>query len=368
MIQAGDPNTKNPESDRSLWGTGGPGYMIKEEFNTIQHDRGIVSMARSEHKDTAGSQFFIVHKDANFLDGQYTAFGRIVPGTYSDRTLDTVAAFETDERDAPLGESMVFKATITKATVIDPYVPISGEGTEIDRNVSIKEEKFMPYGKITNYLNELHKVSFDLPYRWDVAEGQGDLLSVKMEPGKDEHNAQQTIAKSGFTPQVLIGSENRTNYEVENNVVGTSNVFSIGGGDDPKILSNFIIRDANGVRAHLVMTTQNIQTEQGPKQFKVLQLYFNNLETNYSIIYVNTTEFFRYEVNAFSYTVNNFHIMIDGEMQRLMFGEGPVFQQIITDAKAAPEPEPLPPAVGPTRLSIMPLQPEVPGPDKVAIT
>ena len=165
-----------------------------------------------------------------------------------------------------------------------------------------------------------------------------------MEPGKDEHNAQQTIAKSGFTPQVLIGSENRTNYEVENNVVGTSNVFSIGGGDEPKILNNFIIRDANGVKAHLIMTTQNIQTEQGPKQFNVLQLYFNNLETNYSIIYVNTTEFFRYEVNAFSYTVNNFHMMIDGEMQRLMFGESPVFQQLMKDAKAVPEPEPLPPA------------------------
>ena len=159
-----------------------------------------------------------------------------------------------------------------------------------------------------------------------------------------EHNAQQTIAKSGFIPQVVIGSENRTSFEVENNVVGTSNVFSIGGGDEPKILNNFIIRDANGVKAHLVMTTQNIQTEQGPKQFKVLQLYFNNLETNYSIIYVNTTEFFRYEVNAFSYTVNNFHMMIDGEMQRLMFGESPVFQQLMKDAKAVPEPEPLPPA------------------------
>ena len=68
MIQAGDPNTKAiedyPDVDRSLWGQGGPGYQINEEFNTIQHDRGIVSMARSNHPDTAGSQFFIVHKDS----------------------------------------------------------------------------------------------------------------------------------------------------------------------------------------------------------------------------------------------------------------------------------------------------------------
>ena len=54
MIQAGDPNTKDPEVDRSLWGQGGPGYQINAEFNGLQHDRGIVSMARGEHPDTAG--------------------------------------------------------------------------------------------------------------------------------------------------------------------------------------------------------------------------------------------------------------------------------------------------------------------------
>ncbi len=63
VIQAGDPNTKDPESDRSLWGQGGPGYQIQQEFNTLQHDRGIVSMARSAHPDSAGSQFFIMTKD-----------------------------------------------------------------------------------------------------------------------------------------------------------------------------------------------------------------------------------------------------------------------------------------------------------------
>jgi len=62
MIQTGDPNTKDPEIDRSLWGTGGPGYVIEEEFNTLQHDRGIVSMARATDPDSAGSQFFIVHQ------------------------------------------------------------------------------------------------------------------------------------------------------------------------------------------------------------------------------------------------------------------------------------------------------------------
>ena len=96
MIQAGDPNTKDPESDRSSWGTGGPGYRIHEEFNTLQHDRGAVSMARSSHVDSAGSQFFIVHKDSNFLDGQYTVFGRLVPGTHSLNALDIIANLAVD--------------------------------------------------------------------------------------------------------------------------------------------------------------------------------------------------------------------------------------------------------------------------------
>ena len=76
MIQGGDPNTIN--GDSNTWGTGGPDTNIYEEFNSIKHNRGIVSMARSQDPNSAGSQFFIVHQDSNFLDGQYTVFGRIV--------------------------------------------------------------------------------------------------------------------------------------------------------------------------------------------------------------------------------------------------------------------------------------------------
>ncbi|MBI2127959.1 MAG: peptidylprolyl isomerase, partial [Nitrosarchaeum sp.] len=89
MIQGGDPNTK--DGDQSTWGTGGPGYSVNAEFNTIKHNRGIVSMARSADPNSAGSQFFIVHKDSNFLDEQYTAFGRIVTEE-SFETLDKIAS------------------------------------------------------------------------------------------------------------------------------------------------------------------------------------------------------------------------------------------------------------------------------------
>jgi peptidyl-prolyl cis-trans isomerase B (cyclophilin B) len=80
MIQGGDPNTKDPNK-KSEYGMGGPpGLRLKAEFNAKPHTRGIVSMARSNHPDSAGSQFFIVVKDSNFLDRQYTAFGEVIRG------------------------------------------------------------------------------------------------------------------------------------------------------------------------------------------------------------------------------------------------------------------------------------------------
>lgn len=79
MIQGGDPNSKDL-SKADMWGTGGPGFHLKAEFNDVNHARGVLSMARSSDPDSAGSQFFIMHKDSPFLNKQYTAFGAVVKG------------------------------------------------------------------------------------------------------------------------------------------------------------------------------------------------------------------------------------------------------------------------------------------------
>ncbi|MDP9292682.1 MAG: peptidylprolyl isomerase [Verrucomicrobiota bacterium] len=79
MIQGGDPLTKDP-SKESRWGTGDPGYKIKAEFNDKAHTRGVLSMARSNDPDSAGSQFFICLGDASFLNRKYTAFGKVIKG------------------------------------------------------------------------------------------------------------------------------------------------------------------------------------------------------------------------------------------------------------------------------------------------
>jgi len=100
MIQGGDPYTTDLQK-KDRWGTGGPDHRVNAEFNDIKHDRGILSMARSQDPNSAGSQFFIVHKKSYFLDGQYTVFGRIITAE-SYFTLDRIANLETGDRDVPL--------------------------------------------------------------------------------------------------------------------------------------------------------------------------------------------------------------------------------------------------------------------------
>ncbi len=97
MIQGGDPNSKS--SDRSTHGMGGPGYRLNAEFNEKLHKRGVVSMARAQDPNSAGSQFFICVADASFLDGQYTAFGEVESGM---EVVDRVVGAKRDANDNPL--------------------------------------------------------------------------------------------------------------------------------------------------------------------------------------------------------------------------------------------------------------------------
>lgn len=108
MIQGGDPNTR--AGPKSSWGTGGPGYSIKAEFNSIPHKRGTVSMARSADPDSAGSQFFIVTSDSPHLDGQYTAFGQVSSGM---DVADRIVSLKRDSSDCPLQEARIGRAVLS---------------------------------------------------------------------------------------------------------------------------------------------------------------------------------------------------------------------------------------------------------------
>ena len=107
MIQGGDP---------AGVGTGGPGYNIKGEFamngfkqNDLKHERGVLSMARAWHPNSAGSQFFIMHKNSSHLDGQYAAFGKIIEGI---EVVDEIAAVKTGPNDKPKVPQVMKKVTV----------------------------------------------------------------------------------------------------------------------------------------------------------------------------------------------------------------------------------------------------------------
>ena len=108
MIQGGDPNSKN--QDRSKHGSGGPGYTIKAEFNEKPHKRGVLSMARAAHPDSAGSQFFICVADSFFLDKKYTVFGEVASGM---EVADKIVSQPRDKTDNPL-EKIEMKVKIVE--------------------------------------------------------------------------------------------------------------------------------------------------------------------------------------------------------------------------------------------------------------
>ena len=106
MVQGGDPDGI---------GTGGPGYSIKGEFNNngftndLTHERGVISMARSQHPDSAGSQFFIVHQDSPHLDNEYAGFGQVIEGI---EVVDQIASVKRDGSDKPLEDQVMKSVTV----------------------------------------------------------------------------------------------------------------------------------------------------------------------------------------------------------------------------------------------------------------
>ena len=158
MIQGGDPLSSQFGVPMSSWGTGDPGYSIDAEFNDILHERGIVSMARSNDPNSAGSQFFIVHKDSTFLDGEYTAFGRIITQE-SFETLDRIAELQTLPNDQAIAtnESALVKATIKDRSeisdILDLEPPTKTNATPLDTEPQL-------------YTNNYLGISFYSPVGW----------------------------------------------------------------------------------------------------------------------------------------------------------------------------------------------------------
>jgi len=168
MIQGGDPLSKDPES-QSLWGTGDASQNIDAEFNTIKHNRGILSMARSADPNSASSQFFIVHGDSNFLDEQYTVFGRIVTQESFD-TLDKIASLEAGARDIPIDpeQAKILTAKVVQRSEISNLLDLGEPELVLSSTIqeTETESEFEPY--INNKLG----ISLLAPTGWTVQKPQ----------------------------------------------------------------------------------------------------------------------------------------------------------------------------------------------------
>ena len=206
MIQGGDPNTIN--GDPSTWGTGGLVQNINAEFNTIEHDRGIVSMARATDPDSAGSQFFIVHQDSNNLDGGYTVFGRIVTDE-SFATLDVIASVPTDDSDRPEDPEPV--------KVLRAY---TADRSEIPDILELAEPERMqlpttPEAGNQEFESEEHGFAFIAPDGWLLQESDGtqadapDVYAVGPKTGATNPVITVTVhATEGRTLDVFISEQN----------------------------------------------------------------------------------------------------------------------------------------------------------------
>ena len=164
MIQGGDPQTKYEDgfANMPMWGTGGASSDIAAEFNTIKHNRGVVSMARGADVDSASSQFFIVHQDSNHLDGKYTAFGKLLTEESYD-TLDKIANLQTTPGDVPsdlFASQIIETGIITRADIENPPSP-----EELSR---LDESNLNPTTSSGRYVNAEYGFSLLPPKGWTL--------------------------------------------------------------------------------------------------------------------------------------------------------------------------------------------------------
>jgi len=161
MIQGGDPLTRDGESTAARWGTGGPEHRVPQEFNDIKHLRGIVSMARSADPDSAGSQFFVVHADSTFLDGQYTVFGRIVTQE-SFETLDRIASLSTtDTKPDDWEQARITSVDVLSRSDIDGILDL-GAPARLAGSAAMPDDPL--------YQNSELGIEFQAPVGWLIQE------------------------------------------------------------------------------------------------------------------------------------------------------------------------------------------------------
>lgn len=290
MIQGGDPNTV--DGDPSTWGTGGPDERLDAEFNNIKHNRGIVSMARSADPNSGGSQFFIVHQDSNFLDEQYTVFGRIVTEE-SFETLDKIASVSTGDRDEPLNPEQV---RITKVTVVSQSeIPDLMELSEPER---IQTNVESPTGNQL-FESEERDIAFSVPAGW-----------LLQQPEKTQENSPDVVAvgpKVGLMNPVISLTILPTNGKTIDDIISdkTEELRQAAESGQLDIISQEQIT-VNGKDAY-VTNAQGLFSANGQGyDVKFKEVVILSLENYYTFSYSNGVDDFDSQLERFDETIDSF--------------------------------------------------------------
>ena len=292
MIQGGDPNTI--EGDPSTWGTGGPKTSVDAEFNTIKHNRGIVSMARSADPNSGGSQFFIVHADSNFLDEQYTVFGRIVTEE-SFETLDKIASVETT-LDRPQDPEQV---RITKVTIVNR--------SEVSNILELQEPErtestITPSTGNQKYESTEHEIGFSVPEGW--------LLQT---PNKTTPNSPDVVAvgpKIGAINPVISLTVEETNQRTMDDLIfnKTETIKQVVEAGNLDIISQEKI-SVNGNQAYAINAIGTFFSNNESFDVKFREIMIFDTEKVYTFAYSNGVNEFDSQLPRFEETIDSFEIL-----------------------------------------------------------
>ncbi len=305
MIQGGDPNTIS--GDPNTWGIGGPSTSVDAEFNSIKHNRGIVSMARSADPNSGGSQFFIVHKDSNFLDEQYTVFGRIVTEE-SFETLDKIASVETGNRDDPLDpESVRITKTVvvTRSEVLNLLKLSDPERIESMAPPSTGNQKFE---------SSKHEISFNVPEGW-----------MLQEPEKTEESSPDIVAvgpKIGImNPNISLTIQN-TDQKTFDEIISekTDRLKGIVDSGNLEIISQEKTT-INGKEAFVINAKGIFFSDAENLNVQFREIIFYNAEKYYIIVYANGLDDFASQLPRFEETIDSFEILSEDVYEDFSGGE-----------------------------------------------
>jgi peptidyl-prolyl cis-trans isomerase B (cyclophilin B) len=293
MIQGGDPLTKPGAYElTSQWGTGDPGYKIDAEFNDIKHNRGILSMARSADPNSAGSQFFIVHKDSNFLDGQYTVFGRIVTQE-SFETLDKIATLETTANDIPLewGEGEILKSEVVKRSTIPDLLQL-----DVPERVS---ESISPEVPDSKYSNEELKFSASFPVGWFIQEPEQTV------PGTPDVVAVGPLT-NGFNPTISISMRSSDGQSLDEHIEDTKNVLKAAIDSGQLSILSEEKTTIKGKNSYIMTSDSFFNTTSGVFHIKFREVIIETPDKFFSITYANTESNFDNNLQFFENTLDSF--------------------------------------------------------------